>query len=303
MKALFSLQITIFLLIAVGFFLKRGGLIQDQGQKNLNDLVLNVILPCNILKAFLGGAGAEEFLAYGGVLLVSIGVQALCVVYGKAAFRREPEGRKKCLRYATICSNSGFLGNPVAEGLYGAQGLVLASIYLIPLRVMMWSNGLPIFSGIKDRRQLVKKVALHPCILSCAAGLACMFAGWRPPSGIMGVVDALGSCNTAMSMLVVGMILAQADLHDLWDKTVLKYSIHRLVVIPAIVFAVCYFLPIDKTSLGVCVILAAMPAGATTSILAEKYQMEPQFSTRLVVFSTLLSLPSIALWSLLLQAV
>lgn len=298
METLISLQITIFLLIAIGFLLKRIRLIEDQGQKNLNDLVLNVILPCNIFKAFLDGSGAELFGTYGSVLLISIGIQALCVVYGKLAYHKEPESRRKCLQYATICSNSGFLGNPVAEGLYGSQGLVLASIYLIPLRIMMWSNGLPIFSGIKDRRQLVKKVAFHPCIVACVLGIVFMIAGWRLPAGFSGVVSALGSCNTALSMLVIGMILAQIDLRRLWDKTVLKYSIHRLVVIPAIVFLVCRCLPIDKTTLGVCVILAAMPAGATTSILAEKYQMEPEFSTKLVIFSTLLSLPSIALWSM-----
>ena len=48
---------------------------------------------------------------------------------------------------------------------------------------------------------------------------------------------------------------------------------------------------------------AAMPAGATTSILGEKYHMEPEFCTKLVIFSTLLSLPSIALWGFLLQLI
>ena len=50
------------------------------------------------------------------------------------------EGRYKCLQYGTICSNAGFLGNPIAEGIYGAEGLVLASVYLIPQRIMMWSS-------------------------------------------------------------------------------------------------------------------------------------------------------------------
>ena len=51
---------------------------------------------------------------------------------------------------------------------------------------------------------------------------------------------------------------------------------------------------------GILVLLAAMPAGATTSILAEKYDMEPAFATKMVIFSTLLSLPTICVWSMLL---
>ena len=31
-------------------------------------------------------------------------------------------------QYATVCSNAGFLGNPVAEGLYGSLGLLYACL-------------------------------------------------------------------------------------------------------------------------------------------------------------------------------
>lgn len=301
--AVISLQVTIFLLVAAGFLVRRTGIIGEQGQRNLNDLVLNIILPCNIFKAFLSGSADKLFGEYGIVLLISLGIQILCVFYGKLVYRKESTGRRKCLEYATICSNSGFLGNPIAEGMYGSEGLILASVYLIPLRIMMWSTGLPIFSGVKDRKQLIKKVLTHPCIIACVVGIIFMLTGWTLPEGLLGAVRAIGNCNTAMSMMVIGMILSQINLKQLWDPVVLKYSIHRLIIIPAIVLLACYFLPISKTALGVCVILAAMPAGATTSILAEKYRMEPEFCTKLVIFSTLLSLPSIALWGFILQMI
>ncbi len=300
MGTLITLQITIFLLVAVGFVMKRIHLIGTQGQKNMNDLVIYVILPCNILRAFLDSPAEGGFLSYAEVLLISVGIQAFCVLYGRIVFRREPEGRNKCLRYATICSNAGFLGNPIAEGVYGAEGLMLASIYLIPQRVMMWSSGLAVFSGVSDRKQTIKKVMTHPCILTCILGIILMAADKGLPPGLDGMVTAVANCNTAMSMMVIGMILADIDLRDFWDWTVVKFTVHRLVIIPAAVYIFCRFLPLDKTAFGVCVLLAAMPAGATTSILAEKYQMEPAFATKMVIFSTLLSLPSICLWSMVL---
>lgn len=300
MGTLITLQITIFLLVAVGFVMKRIHLIGPQGQKNMNDLVIYVILPCNILRAFLDSPAEGGFLSYAEVLLISVGIQAFCVLYGRIVFRREPEGRNKCLRYATICSNAGFLGNPIAEGVYGAEGLMLASIYLIPQRVMMWSSGLAVFSGVSDRKQTIKKVMTHPCILTCILGIILMAADKGLPPGLDGMVTAVANCNTAMSMMVIGMILADIDLKDFWDWTVVKFTVHRLVIIPAAVYILCRFLPLDRTAFGVCVLLAAMPAGATTSILAEKYQMEPAFATKMVIFSTLLSLPSICLWSMVL---
>ena len=284
----------------MGFVLKKIHIIGPQGQKNINDMVIYVILPCNILRAFLDSPAENGFLSYLEVLIISVFIQAFCVIYGKIAFRKEPEGRQKCLRYGTICSNAGFLGNPIAEGVYGAEGLMLASIYLIPQRIMMWSSGLAVFSGTSDKKQTIKKVLTHPCILACILGIMFMLADIQLPPGLDGMVTAVGNCNTAMSMMVIGMILADINIRDFWDKTVVKYTIHRLIIIPAAVYAVCRFLPLDRTAFGICVLLAAMPAGATTSILAEKYEMEPAFATKMVIFSTLLSLPTICIWSLLL---
>ena len=301
MEKLINLEITIFLLTFVGFLVKRIGLVGAQGQRNLTDLVIYVILPCNILKAFLGSSVEGKLASFLSVLAVSVGIQVFCVLYGKLMYRRQSEGRRKCLEYGTICSNAGFLGNPIAEGLYGAEGLVLASIYLIPLRVMMWSSGLAAFSGTHDRKQTIKRVLTHPCIIFCVIGIIFMFAGWTLPAGLMGTVSALSNCNTGLSMMVIGMILAEIDLHKLWDWTAFLFCLHRLILIPAVVLAICKCLALDSLTVGVCVILSAMPAGATTSILAEKYQVETAFATKLVILSTLLSLPTTALWSVVLQ--
>ena len=107
---------------------------------------------------------------------------------------------------------------PIAEGVYGAEGLMLASIYLIPQRIMMWSSGLAVFSGVSDKKQTLKKVMTHPCILACILGIIFMFAGVELPPGLDGMVTALGNCNTAMSMMVIGMILADINPKDFWGS-------------------------------------------------------------------------------------
>ncbi len=64
---------------------------------------------------------------------------------------------------------------------------------------------------------------------------------------------------------------------------------------------VCLLLPISSTARGVSVLLAAMPAGTTTSILAARYNRDPGFATKLVIFSTLCSIPAIMVWSIILK--
>ena len=290
-----------FALIIIGLILKKTKVIGKEGQKSMTNLVIDLILPCNIIFSFMikfSSKIAQDFMV---ILIISILIQVFCVILGSVLYNKCSVKRKKCLRYATICSNAGFLGNPIAQGVYGMMGLTLASIYLIPQRIMMWSSGLAVFSGSSDKMKTVKKVVTHPCILACVLGMILMITGLPIPPGLDGAVTAVGNCNTAMSMMVIGMILADINLKDFWDWTVVKYTVHRLIIIPAIVYIVCRFLPLSKTVLGLCVLLAAMPAGATTSILAEKYQVDSPFATKMVIFSTLLSLPTICLWSIFLQ--
>lgn len=111
----------------------------------MTDLVLNLILPCNIIRSFQIEFSWETIHSFGTILIVSICIQLGCMVLGKLLFGRMPRNKWKCLYYGTVCSNAGFLGNPIAEGVFGSQGLALASIYLIPQRIVMWSSGISVF--------------------------------------------------------------------------------------------------------------------------------------------------------------
>ncbi len=300
MDTILPLLATLFLLIALGFLVKRIGLVGEQGRKNLTDLVIYVILPCNIVNAFASGADRSRLRLYLVTFAAALGIQGFSLLYGRLVFRRQPEGKRKCLQYGTVCSNGGFIGNPLAEGLWGMEGLAMASVYLIPLRVMIWSAGLAIFSGAQDFRQLLRRVLTHPCILACEAGIVLMLTGIRLPAFLMTPVRSIGQCNTALSMMAVGMILEQIDLRSFLDRDVLRFSLHRLILIPGLCWLVLKLLGVDSTVTALSVLMTAMPAGATTSILAAKYQMEPEFAAKMVIVSTLLSLPTILLWSMVL---
>ncbi len=297
MGEMLTLQVTIFSVMAIGFLLKKIKLISARGQKEITDLVINLILPANIITSFMTEISTDTISDCVWIAVISIGIQLIALFYGNLFFHKENENRLKCLKYAIICSNAGFLGNPVAEGVFGPVGLMLASVYLIPQRIMMWSEGIAIFSGVSDKKATLKKVVTHPCVLACFIGFILMVGQIKLPAVILTPVQTLGRCNTALSMMVIGMILADIDVKTILDKTVIRYTIHRLVIIPIMVYLVCRLLPVSRLVCGVSVLLAAMPAGATTSMLAAKYNRDPEFATKLVVFSTLCSIPAIMIWS------
>jgi predicted permease len=297
MQELLTLQLNMFILILAGLILKKIGMIGNEGQRNLTDLVIYLVLPCNIIKSFMIDFSVKILYSFAGILVISLLIQIGCTLLGKVLYNWTDPEQKKCLQYGTICSNAGFLGNPIAEGVFGSMGLALASIYLIPQRIVMWSGGIAVFTESPDKKSMVKKVLTHPCIIACEIGILLMLTQYQLPGFLTASVQTISNCNTALSMMVIGMILADVSIKTMIDRKVLFYSIIRLLLIPILVYIPCRLLHIDSVVMGTSVLLAAMPAGATTSILASKYNGDAVFATKLVVFSTMASLLTTPVWS------
>ena len=311
MIAMLRLQFIIFSLIGIGFWVRKRGMVSREGQKNITDLVINVVLPCNILTSFVQELPDSALRDCVMIFLISVGAELMYMLYTKVAYRGVEENKQKCLTYGILVSNAGFLENPVAEGVYGPMGLMLASVYLIPVRVTMWSKGIAIFSGESDRRETLRKVVTHPCVIACMAGIVIMLADLvggisLVPGWLYDMLQTVGRCNTGLSMMVIGMILSDINLGELVDRLVIRYTIERLLVVPGVLGMIMLVLSrlgvVSGLSPRLSVLLAAMPAPATTSMLSSKYDCAPDFATKMVIMSTLCSIPTVFLWGLLLKA-
>lgn len=303
LKGLFNLQIMMFILMGVGFFLRKKNIITKDGRGVLTDLIIDVILPCNIITSFSIPLDKEILVSGLQILVISIVLQMFCTAISAVCYKKVPKAQRMVLQYGTVCSNAGFLGNPVAEGLYGSLGLLYASIYLIPQRIVMWSAGVSYFTESPDRKTVIKKVLKHPCIIAVEIGMVLMLTQLQLPEFLRRSVSSLGGCTTAMTMMLIGTILADAGLKNMVSKITLIYSVIRLILIPVAVLLACLAAHANPTAAGISVVLAAMPAGTTTAILASKYHGDEVFATQCVVFTTLLSMLFLPLWYILLHMI
>lgn len=292
-----SLQAALFVMILAGVILKKKGFIDEAGKRCLTDLCVNIIIPCNIIKSCLIEFNATVLKACGFVLLVGFLLQILCLFLNKFLFNGFGVQQKKILQYCTIVSNGGFLGNPVAEGIYGNLGLLYASMFLIPVRVVMWSVGTSYFIEEKtDKKQVIRNVLTHPCLVAVYIGLLLMVTQFQLPDVLLLPIKYIGNCNSAITMLIIGSILADVNLRTIFTKTTMLFSGFRLVLLPAIAYGVCRLMGLDPVATGVCVIMTGMPAGATAALFAARYNSDAPFATKCVVLSTLLSMLTIPMW-------
>lgn len=301
-SSLFQVQIMMFLLIAIGYFLGKKNIITKEGRKSITDLVINVVLPCNIIVSFFIEMNLHILTSCLVILLLSIGIQLFSSFAGKYFYPHTDEKMLPVLRYATICSNGGFMGNPLVEGIYGSQGLLYASIYLIPQRIVMWSAGLSCFTKAKGK-DVIKKVLTHPCIIAVGIGIFFMITQISLPASIDRTLRTLSGCTTSLSMLIIGVILSEISAKTILSKMNLYYCFIRLIVFPALVLAVGFVLHLDPLVTAVSVVLSGMPAGTTTAILASKYDGDAHFAVKCVFLSTLLSLFTIPLWCMIMELV
>ncbi|MFI3208370.1 MAG: AEC family transporter [Eubacteriales bacterium] len=301
-SGLLNLQGMMFAIMAIGAFLRKKELIRSEDKTVLTELIINLLLPCSIVMAFCIEF-SEEILKEGFIILIiSCILHLFCVMLSKVLFNKYSKDQKVILQYGTICSNAGFLGNPIAEGVYGSIGLLYASIYLLPLRIINWSVGLSFYTESTDRKGLVKKVITHPCIITVFIGLFIMIAQIQLPTVLSSTLSSLGSCSTPFTMLLIGVILAEGDIRTMITITTIKFSILRLILIPLGVFIGCKLCGVPDLVAGVSVLLAAMPAGTTTAILAVKYNRDAEFATKCVVLTTILSMIMIPIWCTFINA-
>lgn len=296
---LLQMQGMLIIIMVLGLFLAKWGIITPEGRQLLTDLVINVTLPCSIVKAFLIEFNMEILQSCIAIFIAAIVIQFLGMALSHVLYPGYEVHRKRVLQYATICSNAGILGNPIAEGAFGPIGLMYASIYLIPQRSFMWSFGLTYFTDSPSRWQLIKKILTHPCIIAVELGLVLLIGQFQLPGVISATINSLGSANTSVSMLLIGAILSTVDLKRMIDRHSLYYCAVRLILIPGLVYLGCRIAALDEMVTGVSVLLSAMPAASVTAVMASKYQQDAPFAAKIVALSTILSMITAPLWCLL----
>lgn len=305
-----TLQGQLILLVAVGIFLWRKGIIKAQGKKALTDLVIDVILPCNIVHSFQMDFSWDVLQETLAIFVVSLLLQLGCALICHFAYNHYDYDKKAVMQYGTVCSNAGFMGNPIAEGIFGAEGTLLASIYLIPQRIVMWSVGVSYFMGESQvalpsqkrvqRMNVVRKTLTHPCIVAVFIGMILLVTQVPLPDFLDNTITSINNCTMAISMILIGLILGSGDWHNIINKDIVIYCVIRLLLIPLAVLIGCRLGNVDVMAEGVAVVLAAMPMGGTTAILAERYGGDAVFAGRCVIVSTLLSLITTPIWCLVL---
>ncbi|HDQ25290.1 MAG TPA: hypothetical protein ENN43_00905, partial [bacterium] len=115
-----------FIIIALGYFLKRRGIIKDETDSFINNLAYYLVLPCMIFAAIYKTPFKEIFNpgAVAGLYLAVLVVFGIAVLISPAL----PQKKRGVFATSSFRSNIAYIGFPIAYSLYGQAGLGKISV-------------------------------------------------------------------------------------------------------------------------------------------------------------------------------
>ena len=291
----------ILILIVIGYFTVKKGMFTKESLGSITSFLLYIVTPCLIVSSFLS---AESGKLDGWTLLLAAVLPALSIVISIALsylfFRKEPSGRRRVLRFSMIFCNVGFMGVPLVEGIVGSEGVLYGSFFIAVFNIFCWTYGYVMMGGGKVR---LKALLLNPGVIGIVIGLPLYLLDVPVPALFVEPVELISALNTPLAMIVVGGYIAQVKLRAfVSDLAVYKMAVLRLVVAPLLYLALVWLLRPDETLLMSTVIQAATPVAANCVLFAVQYDSDAELASKSVAVSTALSVVTIPLLTVLVQA-
>lgn len=236
----------LFLLMLIGWYFGRTGRFTDETIRGLDFLVLNLALPCTIIRAFQlehDGSMLQNFLL---CIVLSAALQILFLLIAAFFTRSMAQDEQGIYILASSMTNCSFMGFPLQSALLGSVGILYSSGYVLTMNVLTFSVGYYLFT--RDRRSISpRQVLTRPAILGTAAGLALFLLELPLPPVAASLVDHIADLAVPIPMFIIGYHLSQADLRAMFrSRTHWLFSALRLLVLPLLSLGLLSLLPLER---------------------------------------------------------
>ncbi len=221
----------------------------------------------------------------------------ISIIIAKVAFRQvKDQNIRQIANYGSIYSNNGFMGVPLAQGLFGSVGIFYAVASMIGFNIMSWTQGIGIFRQSKrqDWGSRLKKIILNPNIIAIIIGLLIFVTSYRLPKLLSSFINYTSPAFTPLSMIVIGSNLANLKLRDIKLPLPLWVTLFlRNLFFPIIGILLLKIMGVTGAPLLVTVILNACPVAGLVVLFTLQTGGDARPATLLMSWSTIISLLTI----------
>ncbi len=309
MLAIIASIAPIFVLIALGQALWRGG-IPSVDFWNMNDkLVYWVLFPALLFSKTstiaLSGALMADFalLVYGG-----LAAAFLFALLAARLFRLGAPLATSVLQGSA--RHNTFIAIAVAERLFGAEGLALATLVtalLIPVTNISVVTGMVVLlrgggSGGAGRvaAAIARDLARNPLLIAIGLGLTLNLAGIGRVAVLHEITDVLGSAALPIVLLCIGANIRINEMAAAALPVALSIA-GKMLVFPAAIMLLAQFRDLPDPALGIALLFGAVPTAAGAYSLSRQMGGDAPSMATIITLQTALSFLTLPLTLVLLR--
>ncbi|AKA68059.1 AEC family transporter [Clostridium scatologenes] len=287
--------ISLFLVALVGFYGGKKNIIDENFSNGLSKLLVEITTPFLVISSFSISYGPDVANNVIKAFIYSFAIFLLTPLLVKPLLIKVDKSKRNVLEFAMVFSNCGFMGFPVAQSVFGNEGVVYAAIFNMIFNIFVWTYGVMLFNNKSDIKGL-KESLKNPGVVSSVIGLLIMIFSIKIPPLLLNTTKMVGGLTTPISMLIIGSLLSRSELKKIIkDKSMYYGSMIKLILLPLILYCMSILFKENSMVLKTFILMQAMPAGALTTIFAENFNKNKEYSAFIVSFSSLLSVVTIPL--------
>lgn len=308
-----------FLVMVAGWWASRRDILPPVLTKALSVLVVQLTFPCLIVYQMLGTVNPEALGRGWWVPLFALASIALAAGVGRVMgpFFGVAAGSRRTFTFLTAIPNWVFLPLPIAEGLYGGDGVRFVLLYNFGAQIVLWSYGIRILQGGKPGLPVWRSLLGNAGIWATLGGaaVALLWPGaarlghsgqgsglWLFGDSLVGGLKMIGDLTIPLSLLATGAQLgAMVKTSDFNWRPLAGVTTARLLVAPALTIllmkAVVLLAGVHLTEAEfiTAVVIVAMPVAISCTMFAERFGGDGALSASSIFTSTLISLVTVPL--------
>jgi len=303
---LIGTAVPILLLMCTGFLSRKFGILKSGDERVLSAYVYYFALPALFIVDMAETTFVTETLMFifAGILPIFLVVTVFGLLYLLVRFSRNTF---YVLTLSTIFGNTAFFGIPfVTFAFPSAQIERIATLAAATIGIASIAVSIALLefyrlgdsSKLEGLRQVAKRLARNPLIISIVVGILISVVGAEIPSPVSTFLHMAGGTTSAVAVFMLGAFLYGKRYQNL--TTAFALSLLRIVFLPTVALASLALFQLPSMNQSVLVLMHAMPVAVSLSVLSERYDFNRETVASLTLISSVGAIIYLNIWLLIL---
>lgn len=289
----FSLSVTgpICILLFLGWFLKRIGIIHDAFVDNASKLVFQITLPTLLFLGIVNSNQSVEinptFIFFGLIANITF---FLFTTYSCKFFIKDKQDHGVIIQ-GGFRANTAIIGLAYVANVYGDSGVAVAAVYVASTTILY--NILAVICltssessiGLKKIKGVLFSIAKNPLIIGIMLGVLLLALNIKVPKILVDTGQYFANMTLPLALLCTGATL---NLGELRSKGLNAWfaSFYKLLLAPILITGAAYLWGFSPIEIGLLFFMTAAPTAAASYVMARSMGGNANLAANIIAITT-----------------